>query len=233
MSCLHLVATPIGNLGDLSDRARECLAAAEQIYAEDTRHSGRLMKELGIETRLRSCHDHNEAQRAEEIVEHLRAGHEVALLSDAGTPGIADPGFRVVRAVIEAGFPVSMIPGPSSVLMAAVLSGFPTDRFVFDGWLPRRAGRLDRQLEGYVEESRTVVLLESPKRLHKVLARMVEILPERQVAVARELTKRFEEIRRGTPAELLEYYVARPPKGELALVLAGAAFSQPQSGNPE
>jgi 16S rRNA (cytidine1402-2'-O)-methyltransferase len=225
MSRLHLVATPIGNLGDLSGRAKECLAAADRIYAEDTRHSGRLLKDLGISTRLRSCHDHNEAQRAQEIVAHLAAGEEVALISDAGTPGLADPGFRVLRAAIAAGFEVSMVPGPSSIVMALVLSGFPTDRFVFDGWLPRRSGRLARQLGEYAHEMRTVVVLESPKRLLKVLLAMVELLPERRVAIARELTKRFEEIRRGTPAELLEYYGARPPKGELVLVLAGADFS--------
>jgi 16S rRNA (cytidine1402-2'-O)-methyltransferase len=127
--------------------------------------------------------------------------------------------------VIAAGFEVSMIPGPSSIVMALVLSGFPTDRFVFDGWLPRRSGRLVRQLGEYAQETRTVVVLESPKRLLKVLPVMVELLPERHIAVARELTKRFEEIRRGTPAKLLEYYGARPPKGELVLVLAGAQFS--------
>jgi 16S rRNA (cytidine1402-2'-O)-methyltransferase len=226
MSRLHLVATPIGNLGDVSSRARECLAAVDRIYAEDTRHSGRLLKELGIGTNLRSCHDHNEAQRAEEIVAHLTAGEEVALISDAGTPGLADPGFRVVRAAIAAGHEISMVPGPSSILMAVVLSGFPTDRFIYDGWLPRRSGRLARQLGEYATESRTVVLLESPKRLLKVLKSMVELLPTRRVAVARELTKRFEEIRRGTPAELLEYYEARAPKGELVLVMAGAGFSE-------
>jgi len=222
MSQLVLVATPIGNLQDLSPRARQALADADRIYAEDTRHSGRLLKEMGIAGRLRSCHDQNEAQRAEEIVEHLGAGETVALMSDAGTPGIADPGFRVVRAAVAAGHQISMVPGPSSIVMAVVLSGFPTDRFVFDGWLPRRSGRLSRQLVGYAEEERTVVLLESPHRLCKALRLVEEHLPRRRLAVARELTKRFEEVRRGTASELADHFDAHPPKGEIVLVLEGS-----------
>jgi len=222
MSALSLVATPIGNLSDVSDRARAVLAAADVIYAEDTRHSGRLLKHLGVDARLRSCHDHNERQRAVEIVDDLRAGRSVALVSDAGTPGIADPGHVVARSVIDAGFDVTMIPGPSAVVMAVVLSGFATDRFVFDGWLPRRSGGLRRRIEELAAEPRTVVVLESNHRLPKSLPVFAEVVGDRRLAVCRELTKRHEEVRRGTAHELLERYGARV-KGEIVLVMEGAA----------
>lgn len=221
MSALSLVATPIGNLGDVSDRAREALANATVVYAEDTRHSGRLMQHLGLRVPLRSCHDHNERARADEIVERLRAGENVALISDAGTPGVADPGHRVVRAVVEAGFVVTMVPGPNAVVMALVLSGFATDRFVFDGWLPRKSGGLRRRIEELSAEERTVVVLESNHRLPKSLPVFAELVPDRRLAVCRELTKRHEEVRRGTPAQLLEHY-ADGVKGELVLVMEGA-----------
>ena len=170
MSALSLVATPIGNLSDVSDRARAVLAAADVVYAEDTRHSGRLLEHLGVDTRLRSCHDHNEGQRAAEIVDDLRAGRSVALISDAGTPGIADPGHVVARSVIGAGFDVTMVPGPSAVIMAVVLSGFATDRFVFDGWLPRRSGGLRRRIEELATEPRTVVVLRVQSPVAEVAA---------------------------------------------------------------
>jgi 16S rRNA (cytidine1402-2'-O)-methyltransferase len=218
---LVLVATPIGNLEDLSARARRVLSESDLVYAEDTRHTGRMLSQLGVDAKLRSCHDHNEAQRAEEIVTHLSEGRSVALVSDAGMPGLADPGFRVVRAVVAAGLRVSMVPGPNSIAMAVVLSGFPTDRYVFDGWLPRRSGALRRQIEEYLEEKRTVVLLESNHRLLKSLPIFADVMPERRLAVCRELTKLHEEVRRGVAAELLEHYSARPPKGELVLVLGG------------
>ena len=222
MSVLTLVATPIGNLSDVSERAREALAAADVLYAEDTRHSGRLLQHLGIEARMRSCHDHNERQRAVEIVEDLRAGRSVALVSDAGTPGVADPGHVVTRQVIEAGFDVTMVPGPSAVIMAVVLSGFATDRFVFDGWLPRRSGGLRRRIEELATEPRTVVVLESNHRLPKSLPVFAEVVGDRRLAVCRELTKRHEEVRRGTARELLERY-ADGVKGEIVLVMEGAA----------
>jgi len=220
IAVLILVATPIGNVDDLSSRAREAIQRARWVYAEDTRHTGRMLKRLGIEKTLRSCHDHNETQRAGEIVEHLRAGDEVVLVSDAGTPAVADPGYRVVKAVVDAGFPVTMVPGPSSILMALVLSGFPTDRFVFEGWLARRSGRLRAQIEAWKDEKRTIVVLESNHRLLKSLPLFAELLPQRRMAVCRELTKLHEEVRRGRPAELLEHYQAHPPKGELVLVIA-------------
>lgn len=219
---LHLVATPIGNLEDVSARARRTLAESEFVYAEDTRHTGRLLQHLGISATLRSCHDHNERQRAEEIVQLLRDGHSVALVSDAGTPGVADPGHPVVRSVVDAGLAVTMVPGPSAVLMALVLSGFATDRFVFDGWLPRKSGQLRRRIEELVDESRTVVLLESNHRLLKSLPVFAEVLPGRRLAVCRELTKLHEEIVRGTGAQALAHYAGRNVKGELVLVVEGA-----------
>ena len=220
---LTLVATPIGNLEDLSPRARRSLAEATQIYAEDTRHSGMLLARIGVKARLRSCHDHNEAQRAGEIVAQLEAGENVALVSDAGTPGLADPGFRVVRAAIDAGCTVTMVPGPSSVIMALVLSGFASDRFVFEGWLPRRSGGLRSFVERLRLEPRTTILLESNHRLLKSLPVFAEFLPERRLAVCREMTKLHESVRRGSAAELFAYYSQQAPKGELVLVVQGAA----------
>jgi 16S rRNA (cytidine1402-2'-O)-methyltransferase len=221
MSELTLVATPIGNLGDVSDRAREALAAADVLYAEDTRHTGRLLQHLGLKIPMRSCHDHNERHRVDEIVAALREGKKVVLVSDAGTPGIADPGHPVVRGVVQAGLSVTMIPGPSAPVMALVLSGFATDRFVYDGWLPRRSGQLRTRIEGYAEESRTVVLLESNQRLLKSLPVFAEVLPDRRLAVCRELTKLHEEIRRGTARELIDGYGGAKIKGEIVLVLEG------------
>lgn len=222
MNPLLLVATPIGNRQDLSERARTAFAEADVVYAEDTRHSGRLLQHLGLRVELRSCHDHNERQRAEEIVEQVKQGRRIVLISDAGTPGIADPGHRVVRSVLDAGLSVSMVPGASAPVMAVVLSGFATDRFVFDGWLPRRSGQLRSRIESYGEEERTVVVLESNHRLLKSLPIFAECMPARRLAVCRELTKMHEEVRRGTAAELLEHYGARAVKGEVVIVIEGA-----------
>ena len=221
MNPLVLVATPIGNLGDVSQRAREVLAEAELLFAEDTRHTGKLLQHLGLKVPMRSCHDHNERQRVDEIVEALRDGRKVALVSDAGTPGIADPGHPVVRGVVAAGLQVTMVPGPSAPVMALVLSGFATDRFVFDGWLPRRSGQLRTRIESFADEPRSVILLESNQRLLKSLPVFAEVLPERRLAVCRELTKLHEEIRRGTAAELLAGYGNAKIKGEIVLVLEG------------
>lgn len=222
MSGLVLVATPIGNLADTSDRARQALADADLVYAEDTRHTGRLLQHLGLQVRMRSCHDHNERARADEIVRELDDGRAVALVSDAGTPGIADPGHRVVREALAHGHAVSMVPGPCAPVMAVVLSGFATDRFVFDGWLPRRSGQLRSRIESYLEETRTVVLLESKERLVKSLPHFAELLPDRRLAICRELTKLHEEILRGTASELLARLAGRNVKGEIVLVLEGA-----------
>jgi 16S rRNA (cytidine1402-2'-O)-methyltransferase len=170
---------------------------------------------------MRSCHDHNERQRVDEIVAALRQGRNVVLVSDAGTPGIADPGHPVVRGVVAAGLDVTMVPGPSAPIMALVLSGFATDRFVYDGWLPRRSGQLRTRIESYTDEPRTVILLESNQRLMKSLPIFAEALPERRLAVCRELTKLHEEIRRGTAADLIGAWGDAKVKGEIVLVLEG------------
>jgi 16S rRNA (cytidine1402-2'-O)-methyltransferase len=220
---LTLVATPIGNREDLSARARRCLLEAAVIYAEDTRHTGRLLAGLGSHGPLRSYHDHNEAQRAAEIARELDAGRSVALVTDAGTPGIADPGYRAVRAAVAGGHRVTMTPGPCSVVMAVALSGLPTDRFVFDGWVPRKSNALQSTLEGYRLQTRTIVLLESNHRLVRTLGAVAAVLPERRLAVCRELTKVYEEVRRGLAGELAEHYQQHPPRGEVVLVMEGAS----------
>ncbi len=219
---LYLVATPVGNVEDLAPRALSVIRTADAVYAEDTRHSGRLLERCGVSRSLVSCHDHNEARRAAEIAERLERGETVALVSDAGSPGIADPGFRVVRRAHEVGAQVSCVPGPCSVVMALSMSGFATDRFVFEGWLPRRSGQLRNRIESWASEGRTVVVLESNHRLLKSLPIFAEVLSDRRLAICREMTKLHEECRRGVPAELEAHYRDHPPKGELVIVVEGA-----------
>lgn len=219
---LTLVPTPIGNLGDITLRALEVLKASDLILAEDTRNSGKLLKHFGIDTPMRSYHMHNEHKQLEGLVRELGAGANWALISDAGTPGISDPGFLLVRACLEAGVAVACLPGPTALIPALVASGFPCDRFVFEGFLPVKKGRKPR-LEVLSEESRTMVYYESPHRLQKTLRQFCEVFgADRPVSVSRELTKRFEETIRGTLAEVLEHFEGKPPKGELVIVLSGA-----------
>ena len=216
---ITLGATPIGNLGDATDRLREALAAATVIAAEDTRVTLKLMRALGVESRpeLVPLHDHNEREQAAALVERARDEH-VLLLTDAGMPTVSDPGFIVVRAAIEAGVAVTCLPGPSAVTVALALSGLPTDRFAFDGFVPRKAGQRTAYFESIAAEPRTVVLFESPHRLADTLAAVAEVLPERPLAVCRELTKKFEEVRRGTAAELLPW-AQQGVKGEIVIVV--------------
>lgn len=219
---LTLVPTPIGNLGDITLRALEVLKASDLILAEDTRNSGKLLRHFGIDTPMRSYHMHNEHKQLEGLVRELEAGANWALISDAGTPGISDPGFLLVRACLEAGVAVVCLPGPTALIPALVASGFPCDRFVFEGFLPVKKGRKTR-LEALSEESRTMVYYESPHRLQKTLRQFCEVFgADRPVSVSRELTKRFEETIRGSLAEVLEHFEAKPPKGELVIVLSGA-----------
>jgi len=222
VSTLWLVATPIGNLADLAPRAVEVLDRAALVCCEDTRRTGVLLRHAGIRAdRLAVCNDHTEVDRIAEVLDVLAAGGDVAVVSDAGSPGISDPGERIVRAAIDAGHEVSAVPGPSAVVMAVTASGLPTDRFVFDGWLPRRSGQLRTRIESYAQEPRSVILLESNQRLMKSLPVFAEVLPERRLAVCRELTKLHEEIRRGTAAELIAGYGSAKIKGEIVLVLEG------------
>jgi 16S rRNA (cytidine1402-2'-O)-methyltransferase len=219
---LYVVATPIGNLGDITLRAVEALKSADVIAAEDTRHSGLLLKHLEIKKPFVSYHEHNEAARATELVERLGRGENVALITDAGMPGLSDPGLRLIRECIKHDLPFTIIPGASSILMALLGSGFSTERFSFRGFLPVKSGQRERELRAAAERGETAIFFESPYRLTKTLAACIDIMPERQLCVARELTKKFEEFRRGAAGELLAHYQAHPPKGEIVLVISGA-----------
>ena len=219
---LYVVPTPIGNLGDITLRALEVLKGADVVAAEDTRHSGLLLKHLQIKKPFISYHEHNEAARTAELVERLAGGENVALITDAGTPGLSDPGMRLIRECIIRELPFTIIPGPSSILTALLGSGFVTDKFSFRGFLPVKSGRRERELRIAAEREETTLFFESPYRLLKTLRACSAIMPERQLCIARELTKKFEEFRRGTPPELLAHYEAHPAKGEIVLVVSDA-----------
>jgi 16S rRNA (cytidine1402-2'-O)-methyltransferase len=219
---LYVIATPIGNLGDITLRALEVLKSVDLVAAEDTRHSGLLMKHFGIKKPFISYHEHNEAKRTAELVERLARGENIALITDAGTPGLSDPGLRLVRECNQRELSFSIIPGPSSILTALVGSGFSTAKFSFRGFLPVKTGRRERELRAAAESDETIIFFESPYRLGKTLAACVNVMPERQLCVARELTKKFEEFRRGTAGELFSHYEAHPPKGEIVLVISGS-----------
>jgi 16S rRNA (cytidine1402-2'-O)-methyltransferase len=217
---LYVVSTPIGNLGDITLRALEILKSVDLVAAEDTRHSGILMKHFGIKKPFTSYHEHNEAKRTAELVEHLAAGENIALITDAGTPGLSDPGLRLIRECIRRELSFTIIPGSSSILTALVGSGFSTEKFSFRGFLPIKKGQRQRELKAAAESDETVIFFESPYRLTKTLAACIDVMQNRQLCVARELTKRFEEFRRGNAAELLAHYEAHPPKGEIVLVIS-------------
>jgi 16S rRNA (cytidine1402-2'-O)-methyltransferase len=218
---LYVVATPIGNLDDITLRALEVLKSADVIAAEDTRHSGNLLRHFEIRKPLVSYHEHNEAMRSAELAERLAAGENVALITDAGMPGLSDPGARLVRKCIEQNLPFTIIPGASAILTALAGSGFSLEKFCFRGFLPVKSGQRERELRAAAEREETTVFFESPYRILKTLAACTEIVPDRQLCVARELTKKFEEFRRGTAAALLAHYTAHPAKGEITLVIDG------------
>ena len=220
--CLHIVGTPIGNLGDLTERARATLAAVDLVAAEDTRRTGRLLAHLGISTRLVSLFEGNERSRTEQVLAELQGGAEVALVSDAGMPGVSDPGFRLVRACTEAGIDVRVVPGPSAVTAALVVSGLPVDRWVFEGFLPRKAGERRERLRGLANDPRTLVLFESPRRLAALLQSVLAELGDRRIAVARELTKVHEEVIRGLVSHVLRRLGDATPRGEVVVVVEGA-----------
>ncbi len=220
---LWLVATPIGNLDDVSARALTVLASVDRIACEDTRRTGRLLARHGITGRLVSYHEHNAARVRPTLIRLLRGGGAVALVADAGTPLISDPGYKLVRAALDAGIRVTGCPGPSAPLLALILSGLPTDRFYFGGFLPARAGARRRALAPLASLDATLVFLESPRRLAASLGDMAATLGPRPAAVARELTKRYEELRRGTLASLADHYgAAGAPRGEIVVVIEGA-----------
>jgi len=229
---LYVVATPIGNLGDISARAREIFAEVGAIAAEDTRHSALLLRELGLERPLVSLHEHNERARAIELVGRLRAGESIALISDAGTPLISDPGFQLLRAALEAGIVVSPVPGPSAVIAALSASGLPCDRFCFEGFLPSRAIARRRRLAELAAETRTLVIYESPHRIAACLADLAAACGEsRRACVARELTKHFETFYRGSLGELARQAQSDQnlARGESVILVEGAA-EQPSGG---
>ena len=222
---LQVIATPIGNLADLSERAREALAQADVIAAEDTRHTGALLTALRLATPLLSLHEHNESRRVPGVLARLAQGERVALVSDAGTPLLSDPGYELVRAAIAAGFEVSAIPGPSAITAALAVAGLPTDRFCFEGFLPARERERRAALEALAHERRTLVFFEAPHRIVAALTDIATVLgPERAAVVARELTKAHETVYRGTLGELAARAVteANFARGEITLVVHGA-----------
>ncbi|MGZ4986318.1 MAG: 16S rRNA (cytidine(1402)-2'-O)-methyltransferase [Chthoniobacterales bacterium] len=218
---LFVIGTPIGNLDDITLRALSVLKTVDLIAAEDTRHSGNLLRHFEIRKPLVSYHEHNEAMRTAELSERLVRGENIALITDAGMPGLSDPGARLIRACIERNLPYTIIPGPSAILTALVGSGFPLDRFCYRGFLPPKSGGRERELRAAAERDETTVFFESPHKIARTLAACAEIMPDRQVCVARELTKKFEEFRRGIAAELLAHYEAHPAKGEITLLIRG------------
>lgn len=221
MSKLFLVPTPIGNLGDMTLRAIEVLKSVDLILAEDTRQAGKLLHHFNIKSSLQSHHMYNEHKNVEAVCSKILSGVTTALISDAGTPGISDPGFLIVRMCIQKGIPVETLPGPTALIPALVNSGLPCERFCFEGFLPQKKGRLKR-LEALVGETRTMVFYESPFRLVKTLEELSHHLgSEREASVSRELSKIYEENIRGTLSFLSDHYRNKPPKGEIVIVVAG------------
>tara|TARA_B100000945_G_C20416922_1_gene615639 strand:- start:82 stop:753 length:672 start_codon:yes stop_codon:yes gene_type:complete len=221
MSKLFLVPTPIGNLEDITFRSVRILNEADLILAEDTRTSGKLLKHFDIKTPMQSFHMHNEHKVLDKMIDKLKLGIKIALISDAGTPGISDPGFLLVRACVEEGIETECLPGATALIPALVQSGFPTDRFIFEGFLPPKKGRQTR-LKLWSEETRTIVFYESPHKIVKTLSQLQEFVGgDRRLSVSRELSKKFEETVRGTVNELILHFTNKAPKGEFVIVLEG------------
>ncbi len=220
---LYLVPTPIGNLDDITLRALKVLKEVDVILAEDTRTSGKLLKHFEITTPMQSHHMHNEHKTVDHLVQRLKSGEQIAIISDAGTPAISDPGFLLTRACVENNIEVNCLPGATAFVPALVNSGLPNDKFIFEGFLPVKKGRQTR-FKLLAEESRTMIIYESPHKLIKTLGHFCEYFGEdRQVSVSREITKLYEETIRGTAKEVLEHYTNKPPKGEIVIVVAGAS----------
>lgn len=221
MAKLFIVPTPIGNLEDITLRAIRVLGETDIIFAEDTRVTKKLLTHLELQKQVLPFHAHNEHKALGNVINRIKSCENAVLVSDAGTPGISDPGFLLVRECLEQGIEIECLPGPAALIPAIVASGFPCDRFVFEGFLPHKKGRQTR-LKAIAEETRTVVLYESPYRLVKCLGQIAEFMGEdRKVCVARELTKMYEEFQRGTAVEVQKYYEEHPPKGEIVIVIEG------------
>ena len=221
MAKLYIVPTPIGNLEDITLRAIRILEEVDYILAEDTRTTSVLLKHLGIEKKMYSHHKFNEHATSAMVAEAIEGGRNVALLSDAGTPGISDPGFLLVRTCVEAGLDVETLPGPTAFVPALVQSGFPCDRFCFEGFLPQKKGR-NKRIAALADEERTMIFYESPFRVVKLLQQLSEVMGnEREASVSREITKKFEQTVRGTLAELIEHFTQNDPKGEFVIIVSG------------
>jgi 16S rRNA (cytidine1402-2'-O)-methyltransferase len=225
MGTLYICATPIGNLEDVSIRLLKTLRQVDIIACEDTRQTAKLLQRYRIKARTVSYHRFNLRSREAQLIEYLRSGQDVALVSDAGMPAISDPGTELVQKVIQEGMAVVVIPGPSALISALAISGLDTTRFVFEGFLPAKTGQRRERLASLVDEDRTIVFYESPHRLLDTLRDIEQVLGERRIAAARELTKKFEGVVRGTVLEVLEYFTANPPRGEFTLVLEGKSAS--------
>ena len=218
---LYIVATPIGNLSDMSQRAIECLNSVDIVLAEDTRSFGKLAKRYDIHTKAKSYHEHNEEQQTLWAIEQLKNGKSIALTSDAGTPTISDPGYRLINASRVENIPISPIPGASAAIAALSVSGFPSDRFIFEGFLPRKKGKLHDKLKTAIESKSTTIFYESPFRIKKSLAIIKELAPEKEILIAREITKRYEEFIHGSATEVNEKINARTSiKGEIVLIVS-------------
>jgi 16S rRNA (cytidine1402-2'-O)-methyltransferase len=225
--CLIIVSTPIGNLEDITLRALRILRECDLIAAEDTRHTRKLLSHYDIHTPLTSFYQQKQVRRAPSIIKKILEGKRVALVSDAGTPGISDPGWYLVRMAIDNAVEVTTAPGPAAAVALLSLSGLPTDRFAFEGFLPIKAGRKKRRLQEAAGDTRTLVFYESPHRLEKTLAALLEVLGDRQAAVGRELTKIFEEVRRGSLSTLLESFRGKKVRGEITIAVAGRDWTAP------
>jgi 16S rRNA (cytidine1402-2'-O)-methyltransferase len=234
-STLYLVATPIGNLEDITFRALRTLRECDLIAAEDTRRTGQLLKHFAISKPMASYFKWNEAKKSQEILERLKRGEKIALVTDAGSPGISDPGERVIKAAIQQGFRVEPVPGPTALIAALTASGLPTGEFHFIGFLPHKPGQRRKKLESLKQSAATLVIYESPYRVARLLEELRDLFGQRQVVLARELTKKFEQFLRGTPAELLEQMAKRAARGEFVAIVSGmdsnaAALDQPNRG---
>jgi 16S rRNA (cytidine1402-2'-O)-methyltransferase len=228
---IYLVPTPIGNMGDITARAIEVLGTVDLVACEDTRVSGNLLQKLGISKRLVSYHEFNERERATQLVESVRQGLSVAVISDGGSPGISDPAYRIVRAAIENGLNLIALPGPCAIIPALTASGLPTDRFFYEGFLSNKGAARRRRLEQLRDLSHTLVFYESPHRVVKTLTDMHEVLGDRQACLAREISKKFEEFVRGTLSEILARLDGRSIKGEIVLVVSGADRNRDDSSD--
>ncbi|MEO8825901.1 MAG: 16S rRNA (cytidine(1402)-2'-O)-methyltransferase [Chthoniobacterales bacterium] len=215
----------------MTRRAVEVLQAAHVIAAEDTRHTAILLKAFDVHKPLISYHEHNESARTPELIERLKAGEDIALVTDAGMPSLSDPGFRIIAACIEQGLAFTVLPGPSSITTALVGSGFPCDRFYFGGFLPPKSGRRENEIIACGGRNETSIYFESPHRIERTLEVMARHFPERKVCVARELSKKFEEYVRGTPGELLQHFQAKPPKGEICVLISGLTKREARDRN--